>query len=397
MNTVLTVIGVNSVRISGIETYARELSAQLGQHGWQSVVCFHNQPPELVRQYLNLPNVSLDAVPNPWDAGWRQADDLMRVVGRYRPRILHLLYTGFLSSYPWLGKLCGAEKVFFTDQTSHPEGHIPRRAAFWKRALARAINWPLSNVICVSDYGLRCNVARGLLPAERYHRIYNAVELSRDHAPPGLAAQFRRKYAIPDERVLITQLSWMIPEKGIEDLLEAARLVIARNPNAHFAMVGDGAWRERFMRHAVALGIADSVTWTGNVLTPFEEGVFAASDIVCQVSRWEEVFGFVMAEGMICRKPIVATRVGGIPELVEDGRSGFLVERRDVAGIAEKLLLLCENRELRERMGAAGRETAIRKFDLQNNVSELLRLYGVTPEPARAALLKERRLPDRAV
>lgn len=377
MNTVLSVIGVNSVRISGIETYARELSAQLGQHGWESVVCFHNRPPELVRQYLNLPNVSLDAVPNPWDFGWRPADDLMRVLGRYRPRILHLLYTGFLSPYPWLGKLCGVEKVFFTDQTSHPEGHVPRRAPLWKRSLARMINLPLTGVVCVSDYGLRCNVARGLLPAGRYHRIYNAVELSREDGPGDLAARFRRKYGIPEDRVLITQLSWMIPEKGIEDLLEAARLVLSRNPNAHFAMVGDGAYRERFMRYAVDLGIADSVTWTGNLLTPFEEGVFAASDIICQVSRWEEVFGFVMAEGMICRKPIVATRVGGIPELVEDGKTGFLVERRDAAAIAEQLLLLCNDRPLRERMGAAGQAVAAEKFDLRKNVADLLRLYAI--------------------
>jgi glycosyltransferase involved in cell wall biosynthesis len=98
---------------------------------------------------------------------------------------------------------------------------------------------------------------------------------------------------------------------------------------------------------------------------------------VCQVSRWEEGFGFVIAEAMASGKPLVGTRVGAIPELVHDGKTGFLVDRRDPPAIAARILELLEDREMRARMGRAGREFAIRNFDANVNIAEFLKLYGI--------------------
>jgi glycosyltransferase involved in cell wall biosynthesis len=107
------------------------------------------------------------------------------------------------------------------------------------------------------------------------------------------------------------------------------------------------------------------------------EGVYEAADVVCQVSRWEEVFGYVIAEAMSRGKPMVATRVGGIPELVEDGRTGFVVDRGDAGAIADRILTLVADRDMRERMGAAGSQIAREKFDLQRNVGRVVSLYGI--------------------
>src|SRR5205823_5139867 len=108
--------------------------------------------------------------------------------------------------------------------------------------------------------------------------------------------EFRRRYQIPADRIVVTQVSWLIPEKGVDDLLVAARDVIAAEPRAHFVLAGDGAHRPNLERLARDLGIASQVTFTGPVVDPLGEGLFAASDIVCQLSRWEEVFGYVNAE-----------------------------------------------------------------------------------------------------
>jgi len=121
------------------------------------------------------------------------------------------------------------------------------------------------------------------------------------------------------------------------------------------------------MRLAGDMGIADHVTWTGIVRDPFGEGLFAAADVVCQVSRWEEVFGWVIAEAMAFSRPLVATRVGGIPELVQDGKSGFLTDRGDVEGMARRILELLGDDALRRRMGKSGRRIAEEKFDLRHN------------------------------
>jgi glycosyltransferase involved in cell wall biosynthesis len=203
------------------------------------------------------------------------------------------------------------------------------------------------------------------------------VDLSRVSNDARRALEFRERYGIPKDRVVILQVSWMIPEKGIRALLEAARILVEQNANAHFVLVGEGAQRQQFMDDAAKLGISERVTWTGLVEDPFGAGVYDAADIICQLSQWEELFGWMIAEGMAYGKPIVATRVGGIPELVNDGESGFLVKRDDTEAAAEKLLQLIKDPDLRHKMGAAGRRVVAEKFDLKTNVAELVAQYGI--------------------
>lgn len=377
MPTVVSVFGVKPFRIGGTETFARELSLQLSQHGWNSVLCFLKEPPENVRRFLNLPNVSFEVLENSTDLNWSAAAALVKIIRRYKPEVLHLHFTGFLGVYPWLARLLSVKKIFFTDHTSRPTGYTPRRAPFLKRVIARIVNQPVSKVICVSQYGLRCLTTLDLLPAERHQLVYNAVDLSRVIEQPNRAAEFRTRYAIPADRMIIVQVSWMIPEKGIPELLKTARLLVSKNDKVHFVLVGEGSYREQFMKEADSLGLSDHITWTGLVEDPFGEGVFDVADIVCQLSEWEELFGWMIAEAMAFGKPIVATKVGGIPELVDDGVTGFLVARGDSMAAADKLEKLATDPSLRRTLGEAGRERVREEFDLRRNVARLLRLYGV--------------------
>jgi glycosyltransferase involved in cell wall biosynthesis len=105
---------------------------------------------------------------------------------------------------------------------------------------------------------------------------------------------------------------------------------------------------------------------------------FAAADIVCQLSRWEEVFGWMIAEAMAHAKPVVATRVGGIPELIMDGVTVHLVDRGDTQEMSDRILTLLDDPTLRARMGQAGRETVSAKFDLRKNVAQLITAYGIS-------------------
>jgi len=328
-----------------------------------------------VRRFLDLPNVSLEVLENSTDLNWGATRALARILGRHKPEILHLHFTGFLGIYPWLARLMSVKKIFFTDHSSRPAGYMPRRAPFWKRAAARIINWPISRVICVSQYGQRCLTTLDLLPAGRHELVYNAVDLSRVAENPNAATNFKKRYQIPADRVVIVQVSWMIPEKGIPELLETARQLLETNRRVHFVLVGEGAFREKFMQDAVAMGIADHVTWTGLIQDPFGEGVYEAADIVCQLSEWEELFGWMIAEAMAYSKPILATKVGGIPELVDDGVTGFLVERGDTVAAANKLNRLSEDPDLRRRLGEAGRKVVSERFALEQNVAQLIRLY----------------------
>jgi len=374
---VLSVFGVEPLRIGGTETFARELSLQLRDRGWESILCFQSKPPDDVRQFLEAPNVTLEVLEDSIDLNWSAASGLWRILRRHQPEILHLHFTGFLGIYPWLGRLASAKKVFFTDQTSRPEGYVPAAAPGWKKALVRLINLPLDKVTCVSNYGHNCMVTLDVLPGDRYEMIYNSVDRSRVEPDPARATEFRRRYSIPEDRLVVVQVSWIIPEKGIADLLRAAKIVISKNPAVHFVFVGEGANRGQYTNDAEAMGIGDHITWTGLLKDPFGEGVYDVADILCQVSRWEEVFGWVIAEGMAYGKPVVGTRVGGIPEVVADQESGFIVDRGDAAAIADRILTLVENPKLRDDMGKTGAERVKDLFDLRPNVTRLIQLYGI--------------------
>jgi L-malate glycosyltransferase len=375
MPAVVSVFGVDPIRIGGTETFARELSSQLQLRGWDSVLCFLSEPPDDVRAFLELPNVTIEVLEDSIDLNWKAARGLARILRRYRPELLHLHFTGFLGVFPWVGKLCLVKKVFFTDQTSRPEGYVPRRAPIWKRIFVRIINLPLTRITCVSDYGYRCMTTLGLLPNDRFEMIYNSVDLSRVEPCAARAAEFKARFSIPEERTVVVQVSWIIPEKGIADLLKAAQIAISKNPAVHVVFVGEGAQRDQYTKDAEAMGIGDHITWTGLLKDPFGEGVYDAADILCQVSRWEEVFGWVIAEGMAYGKPVVGTRVGGIPEVVADQESGFIVDRGDAAAIADRILTLAKDPELRNRMGKTGAERVKNLFDLRPNVTRLIDLY----------------------
>ncbi|SRR6266545_1866245 len=375
MPTVVSVFGVKPFRIGGTETFARELSHQLQEHGRESVLCFLAEPSEDIRRFLSLPNVSLEVLENSTDLNRGATMALARIIRRYKPEILHLHFTGFLGIYPWLGRLLSVKKTFFTDHTSRPAGHVAKRAPFWKRAAARIINRPINKVICVSQYGQRCLTTLDLLPERQHQLVYNAVDLSRVGQDRNRGSEFRARHKIPTDRIVIAQVSWMIPEKGIPELLETARILVSKNARAHFVLVGEGSYREQFMNEAETMGIAERITWTGLVNDPFGEGVYEAADVVCQLSKWEELFGWMIAEAMAYGKPIVATKVGGIPELVADETTGFLVERGDSVAAAEKLDRLVNDATLRRKLGEAGCKVVREKFDLKRNVAQLIRLY----------------------
>ena len=371
----LFVFGINARRVGGIETHTLEVVKRLQEKGWRAVLCFHQEPSPEVRQYLSLPTITWEILPNAWENSWQNSLNLARLLRRHRPQLLHLQFTPFLSLSPWIARLHGVRTVIFTDHGSHPEGYTARPAPVWKRVLARFLTLPITRVIGVSRFNCDATATLGYIAASRVNVVYNGVDLThgKEHTTSG--EEFRRKHGIPADRIVVTQVSWIIPEKGIPDVLAAAQAAVEEEPNLHFVFAGDGKYMDEYKRQAEAMGRSGHVTWTGLVRNPMTEGLFAATDIACQASRWQEAFGLVIAEAMAFGKPLVATQVGGIPEVVLDGETGFLVARRDVKALAEKFVLLARDRALRERLGEAGRQRAAAEFDVHKNVGKLMELY----------------------
>ena len=380
--SVLSAFALDASKIGGSEIYCRELSAQLGNLECGSILCFEREPPAFVREYLELPNVILEQIPDLNTNRLGPMRRLAQVIRKHKPDIVHLHYTGFVTLYPWIARAYGAKQVYLTNHYSPPESCEPHPAALWKRLAARLINRPVSGVVCPSDYGRQWLSARGLLPGDKFRTIYNATELSVEESSTDRADRFRRKFQIPADRQIITQVGMLISEKGVFDLLAAAARVVSKHPKAHFVLVGDGCLAQACRDRAEALNLQEHVTFTGQIEDIMSSGLYDATDICCLVSRWEELFGFVLVEAMTFGLPIIATRVGGIPEVVADSQTGYLVERGNVEAITERIGCLLRDSDLRKTLGDAGQRRVAKLFNVRQNVAELIDWYGVAPQQA---------------
>jgi N-acetyl-alpha-D-glucosaminyl L-malate synthase BshA len=172
-----------------------------------------------------------------------------------------------------------------------------------------------------------------------------------------LVARQRPRYARPDEKLLV-HLSNFRPVKRVTDVVEVFSRVVREVP-ARLLMIGDGPDRSAAEFLAMRLGVADRVEFVGKQENVNE--LLALSDLMIMPSELE-AFGLAALEAMACRVPAIATRVGGIPELINDGENGLLYEVGDVDAMAKGAIALLSDPAKPETMAAAARKTAQEHF-----------------------------------
>ena len=160
-------------------------------------------------------------------------------------------------------------------------------------------------------------------------------------------------------------------EKQPEIFLEALALAAPRLPGARFVLAGDGHLRDSLRARAQALGLADRVDWPG--YHP-REVFFARVGVLVMTSKIENL-PYTILEAMSSRRPVLATGVGGIPDLVEDGRTGFLVPPGEAAALADRLVDLAQNPARAAALGEAGHAKLLREFTVPAMVEAMVRVY----------------------
>jgi glycosyltransferase involved in cell wall biosynthesis len=233
-------------------------------------------------------------------------------------------------------------------------------ACFKQRFLGRA-----DAIVGVSDGILGVYRRSGLLAdAPRVTAVPTIPPLARPSTAEGGAA-VRARYGLSGRVVLyVGKLS---PGKGAGDFLAAAEAVHARHPDAHFVLVGEGQVpvpRVPWARHLGALPNADVLA------------LYAGAEVVVVPSVIPDALSRVILEAMTAARAVVATDVGGTPELIEDGESGLLVPRHDPAALAKAITRLLDDPALTARLGAAARVRVETRFSPEVSVERLLALYA---------------------
>jgi glycosyltransferase involved in cell wall biosynthesis len=178
-------------------------------------------------------------------------------------------------------------------------------------------------------------------------------------AAPGEADRLRTRLGLAPERIVVAGVGRFIPVKGFSYLIDAFATARSSCPDLHLLIVGDGDLREELRARALAIGMSDNVSFPGVAGRGEIAAYFAAAQMVVvpSVHFGGHVDGLpnVALEAMAAGKPLIATRVGGLPQLVRDGENGLLVDEKDSGALAAAILLLANDPALRTRLGECAR------------------------------------------
>lgn len=201
--------------------------------------------------------------------------------------------------------------------------------------------------------------------------IQNGIAVSRFVRRNG-NGKLHQELGLPSGSPLVAVLSRLNQLKGVQHFLEAARLAAERSPQVRFLILGDGTYRGELERYAALLGLGERVVFTG-FRTDVPEVLSEVS--VSVLPSFSEGLSNVLLESMAAGVPVVATRVGGNPEVVQDGVTGFLVPPGNPEALAHAIRQVLENPELASRFGCAGKQRVMEQFSLQRMVEKTQRLY----------------------
>ena len=211
--------------------------------------------------------------------------------------------------------------------------------------------------------------------------IYNGVDLQRyNHQQP--CCTLHEEYLIPADAQIVGVVARLEAEKGHRTLLEAWPLVLAEVPSARLLIIGEGSERDSLEAQVASLGIEDRVVFTGR--REDVPAVTAALDVAVLPS-YREAQGLSVLEAMALGRPVIASRVGGIPEMIEDGVSGLLVEPHDCDALAAGIVRLLTDHPLADMIAHRGHELVHDRFCIELMVHSISDLYDQAALELRAS------------
>ena len=249
------------------------------------------------------------------------------------------------------------------------QGSRAKRTAYL--VIEKALAAVTDRFIVISNSEKISAIRHRVAPERKIKVIFNGVDI-RQMKAEGSNGVSRASLGIPDDAYVTGMVGRISRQKAPDTFVDMAERVAALIPNAHFIIVGDGEQRGLIEREIAQRGLSGRVTITGWVddATPY----IRLFDQAVLLSRWEG-FGLVLAEYMVERKPIVATEVDAIPDIVTDHYNGLLVPADDAEKAAAAVMELYNNEDMRNEIIDKGEQRALAFFDVKRTALEHERLF----------------------
>lgn len=292
-------------------------------------------------------------------AAWR----LSRAIRQLRPEVVH-------AHDPHAVAICALAISMGADH-GRPPLIAARRVDFHlkRNALSRWKYRQVHKFVCASEAIRRMLVGDGI-PDACAVTVYEGIDFDRAAAAP--AASLHADFWLPQQAPIVGNVAALVAHKGQRHLIDAAARVVQRVPDARFVIAGEGELKSFLERHIRERRLEKHVFLAG--FRPDVLSVHKAFDLFV-MSSVTEGLGSSLLDAMACGKAVVATTAGGIPEAVVDGETGLLVPPRDDAAMADAIVTLLTNDDLRRQYGAAGLKRVRERFSVERMVRDTLAVY----------------------
>jgi len=292
-------------------------------------------------------------------AAWR----LSRVVKRLRPDIVH--------AHDAHGTAMASLGLSFGPPTPTPALIVSRRVDFHlnRNSFSRWKHRQVDCFIAASEAIRKMLIADGV-PSERTTTVHEGIDL--EHVLAAAPVNVHEAFWLPHGAPVVGNVAALVPHKGQRHLIEAARLVVREIPETRFVIFGEGELREQLERQVREHHLEKHVLLPGFRMDVL--GCIKGLDLFV-MSSVTEGLGTSLLDAMACSRASVATRAGGIPEIVEEGRTGVLVEPRDHSAMAREIVHLLKDDGLRQRMGEAARARVAERFTVERMVEGTAAVY----------------------
>jgi len=232
------------------------------------------------------------------------------------------------------------------------------------RMLERTLSSFDAYITC-SDFVRSVILNNSNLKENEVHTVYNAIDVD----------QFKTCFKNNSNSNTILYVGRLSPEKGVECLIKSIPNIIKEYQDCSFVIIGDGPIRRKLEKKVKELDIQKYIIFMGFISYDRIKKYYQIADIVVVPSIWNEPFGRTLIEAMACRKPLIASRVGGIPEIIKHEETGLLVECGNSSELASAILTLLKDKEMRESMGKQGRMIVEEHYDKKVFAEKVIRIY----------------------
>jgi glycosyltransferase involved in cell wall biosynthesis len=353
---------IDELDIGGTEQQLLELVRRLDRRTYLPMVCCFR--PGRVSAEIEAAGVAVFVLTKRARVDVRLVLALARLMRRER---IDLLQTYLFTANTWgrLAAILARVPIIVSS-----ERNVDIWEEWYKRAIGTWLDRWTRITIANSEAVKRYLVGKGLA-REKIQVVYNGVDPARFEAPITPAVT-KAELGIPPHHAVVGLLARLEPQKDPRTFLHAVAMVAETHPAVSFLVVGGGSLEPGLRDEADGLGIADRVIFTG----PRRDvpRLLAACDVSVMSSLKEGMSNTIM-ESMAAGKPMVATRVGGNAELIQDGETGFLVRPRDAAGLASAIRRILDDPALAKAMGLQARVRISHRFSVNVMVASAERLY----------------------